>query len=97
MPGNVFRVLPSDPDKISTIYLPISSRYVVVGTREKSAPRVISKALNAVIASHSQEFLIGCSRSLVEGYSRDLGTRSALITEKEMEALMNDLITDLRD
>jgi hypothetical protein len=97
MPGNKFRVLPSDPDKISRIYLPIASRHVVVGTREESAPRFVANVLNGAIARHSQEFLIGCSRSLVEDCSRVLGTRSAFITEHEMEAMMKDLITDLRD
>jgi hypothetical protein len=97
MPGNNFRVLPSDPDKIRRIFLPISSRQVVLGTREESAPKVVSKPLNAAIASHSQEFLIGCSRSLVEENFPVLGTRSALITEREMEILRKDLITELRD
>ncbi len=94
-PRKRFKLLPEQGDILEAVYLPISSRHLIVGSAEDIAPAIDTRELNTAIASCSREFFIGSQRDLGHEYAIHVGENAYLISVKDLEGLSEKLFSDL--
>jgi hypothetical protein len=94
-PRKRFKLLPEQGDVLEAVYLPISSRHLIVGSAEDISPAIDTRELNTAIASCSREFFIGSQRDLGHEYAIHVGENAYLISVKDLEVLSEQLFSEL--
>jgi hypothetical protein len=91
-----FKPIDDKGDKITNIFLPIASRKLLVGTSFSAVPNLDIKTLNKAIAKCSYEYFV-CSESSSdkEALSSTIGMWAGILSKKEMEQLLSEIINDV--
>jgi hypothetical protein len=91
-----FKPIDDKGDKLTNIFLPISSNKLVVGTAFSAVPQIDATTLNKAMAKCSYEYFV-CSESAPEkaALSSTIGKWSGILSEKEMEQLLGEIIRDI--
>ncbi|MBX7171977.1 MAG: DUF4238 domain-containing protein [Pyrinomonadaceae bacterium] len=93
-----FKPIIEKNDNISTIFLPISSNRLLIGTHENILDKINTEELNSIIAKCSfQQFI--CSESTQENlnHKNSIGLWSGIMSQEEMERLRNEMLDDLNN
>ena len=86
-----FKSVNDENDQVVRIYLPISSRRLLIGASAKPESMIGAEDFNQVAAQHSYELFVACecSPDLVD-LSRQIGALAYLLTNEELEGLTQD-------
>lgn len=91
-----FKPIDDKGDKVVSIYLPLSSHQILVGTSFSSLPQIDYKTLNKATVKCSYEFFI-CSESSTDKASLapSIGAWSGILSKKELEQIASEIIHDI--
>jgi hypothetical protein len=83
-------------DDLVNVFLPIASNLLIVGTRFSSLAQIDVKLITKATARCSYDYFV-CSYSSreTENLSKSIGTWSGILSKKEIEELLNELINDI--
>ena len=94
--SGTFKAIPQMEDKVEEILLPISASHLVIGTVESNPPRMDVENVNYGSSRCSNEFFVSSRNSDRERrYAADLAKNSNLISEKQLENMVNELLLEL--
>jgi hypothetical protein len=91
-----FKPISDKDDEILSIFVPISSRKLLVGTYSAIMPRIDIRALNENVARCSYEYFVCAEAS--EDHSRlaaSIGESSGILSKDELDQLLGEIIADI--
>jgi hypothetical protein len=93
---NRFKSFNDNDDKILTIYLPVSSHTLILGTASSNTRDLNVSQINSATARCSCEYFV-CSAPTDdrEVLAASIGVCSELLTRNEMDTLMSEILADL--
>jgi len=86
-----FKSLNDKEDELVSVYLPISSKKLVVGAPSRLMPSVVSAIVNENSVRTSREFFVGETSERLDLLDI-LGTESAILSEEEIKQILMEVI-----
>jgi hypothetical protein len=91
-----FKPFDDKGDKILNVYSPIASRKLLLGTSYSAAFDVNISHVNQATSKCSYEYFVCSELSTAnEGLSHSLGDWAGILSKREMEQLLNEILADL--
>jgi hypothetical protein len=93
-----FKPIIEKTDNVSSIFFPITSNKLLIGTNEKVSNTINVDELNSIIAKSSfQQFICSESTQVKIDYQKSIGLLSGIMSLEEMEKLRNEMLDDLKN
>ena len=93
-PGAEYRIFPEKGKPLESVFLPISSNHLLIGSNGLDISNIRLAEINAASARNSKEFFIGPHKYLVERYRSEIGTHNPLITDEELKLLFEKAVQE---
>ena len=91
-----FKPFDDKGDKIVNVYFPIASRKLLLGASHSEARDVDVSNVNNATSKCSYEYFVCSERSTANNaLSRSIGDWAGILTKREMEQLLNEILADL--